>query len=124
MPVPPQVTDVRLVARQQLEQRTAALQHQLQQPVVPDALAPEVDDFKSLASESADAVVADVQRAHALAELRACEAALARLEAGNWGVCSACGSDIDLMRLLAMPTAQTCVRCQDMQERQGHPPHH
>ncbi len=37
--------------------------------------------------------------------------ALARLDAGTYGVCARCGDDIPLERLRIRPTATTCVPC-------------
>lgn len=39
------------------------------------------------------------------------EAALARLDAGTFGVCESCGEPIEPARLEAMPTARVCMRC-------------
>jgi RNA polymerase-binding transcription factor len=44
-------------------------------------------------------------------------AALARLEAGTYGVCEACSRPIPLGRLRAIPTARYCVECQVVEER-------
>jgi DnaK suppressor protein len=44
-------------------------------------------------------------------QLAAVEAALARLEAGRYGVCGRCGQPIGDDRLAARPAADTCVRC-------------
>lgn len=38
-------------------------------------------------------------------------AALARIEAGEYGVCSNCGADIVPARLAALPTATRCIAC-------------
>jgi len=43
--------------------------------------------------------------------LRSVELALARLEAGTYGVCEVCGTAIPDGRLEARPTATTCVAC-------------
>jgi phage/conjugal plasmid C-4 type zinc finger TraR family protein len=48
-----------------------------------------------------------------LAEAQAIHAALARIEAGSYGVCSNCGADIPVARLRAVPTATRCVNCAD-----------
>jgi len=54
-------------------------------------------------------VQALLQRAHDnLAEL---DAARERLDAGEYGMCAACGEPIDDARLAARPTTQTCVAC-------------
>ncbi len=39
------------------------------------------------------------------------EAALSRVEAGTYGVCEACGSEIPPARLEALPEATLCVGC-------------
>jgi RNA polymerase-binding protein DksA len=38
-------------------------------------------------------------------------AALARIEKGEYGVCSNCGADIAPARLAALPTATRCIKC-------------
>lgn len=45
-------------------------------------------------------------------ELRAIEGALGRIEAGSYGLCAACGRDINIERLRAMPEAPLCIDCQ------------
>ncbi|WP_439936571.1 TraR/DksA family transcriptional regulator [Nocardia sp. N13] len=45
---------------------------------------------------------------HHLAEV---DAAIARLDAGTYGVCERCGSPIGAERLEALPAARTCIRC-------------
>jgi DnaK suppressor protein len=39
------------------------------------------------------------------------ETALARREAGNYGVCESCGRPIAAERLAARPAARTCIAC-------------
>lgn len=39
------------------------------------------------------------------------DAALARITAGTYGVCERCGREIAPDRLLARPTARTCIAC-------------
>lgn len=43
--------------------------------------------------------------------LREVSAALARLEAGEYGTCMRCGGPIAKARLQALPTAETCMDC-------------
>lgn len=45
------------------------------------------------------------------AELQRIEAALARLERGEYGDCVHCGEEIGIKRLRIDPTLQTCVDC-------------
>ncbi len=51
--------------------------------------------------------------------LRQIDAALARLHAGRYGLCAACGEPIPLPRLRAVPFATHCVACQTGQENRG-----
>ena len=46
------------------------------------------------------------------------DTALGRLDAGGYGVCVSCGRDIPEARLLATPTVQTCVQCQERIEKE------
>lgn len=43
--------------------------------------------------------------------LREINAALARLDAGDYGTCERCGRPISAGRLEARPTARTCIDC-------------
>jgi RNA polymerase-binding protein DksA len=73
-----------------------------------------------------DAAVADLQSALDIAalerdvrELRAVEAAAARLHTPDYGVCDDCGGEIPYARLDAQPTATRCLACQARRERAG-----
>jgi DnaK suppressor protein len=46
-----------------------------------------------------------------LRELQAVDAALARIESGEYGICHGCGEPIDGDRLRAVPEAALCVVC-------------
>ncbi len=45
--------------------------------------------------------------------LKEIDAALDRLDAGDYGVCLSCGEPINPRRLLAIPWAAYCIRCQE-----------
>jgi len=45
-------------------------------------------------------------------ELVQVEAALRRLDAGNYGDCSSCGEPVPLDRLMVQPAAERCAACQ------------
>jgi len=50
-------------------------------------------------------------------EILQIDAALARMEAGEYGVCRDCGQDIDPRRLAALPYALLCTECATRRER-------
>lgn len=54
------------------------------------------------------------------AELAAIDAALARIEAGSYGLCTDCRATIPTARLKASPEAWRCIACQEKAE-QTHP---
>lgn len=53
------------------------------------------------------------------------QAALVRVETGEFGICEACGRPLERKRLEAVPWARHCMRCQKLQDRgaamNGHP---
>ena len=57
-----------------------------------------------------DAVLAGIGEATA-AELAQINRALAKLDAGTYGVCSQCGKPIDARRLQALPYSDRCITC-------------
>lgn len=75
---------------------------------------PDLGD-ESVADMLADLDAAMVDRQ--VVEVRAIEATLKRLAAGNYGACADCGADIPLERLRAYPTAARCVSCQSVHEK-------
>ena len=44
-------------------------------------------------------------------EIKAIQAALARIEAGTFGICAKCGAEISPERLVAVPHAALCRDC-------------
>lgn len=50
-------------------------------------------------------------------QLRALEAASARLDGGDYGGCMECGNAIPIARLIANPAAERCVGCQEAHDR-------
>lgn len=53
----------------------------------------------------------DALTSHAREVLADAEAALARIEAGTYGVCEECDDPVPYERLEALPTARTCIDC-------------
>ncbi|PYS35864.1 MAG: hypothetical protein DMG14_26005, partial [Acidobacteria bacterium] len=50
------------------------------------------------------------------ARLRSIEEAMEALDRGQYGECVRCGKDINEKRLLAVPWATLCIRCQEETE--------
>ena len=57
------------------------------------------------------------QLGHELEQLRAIDGALARIEAGTYGICTVCGEAIAVDRMRAYPSAQSCLSCQEGLEK-------
>lgn len=77
-------------------------------------IAPDTGD-ESVATLLADLDQADVTRD--LGEVRALDAARARLDEGTYGECVECGNDIGYERLKAEPSALRCIDCQRRHEK-------
>jgi DnaK suppressor protein len=45
------------------------------------------------------------------------DAALEKIEEGEYGTCESCGEDIDIKRLEARPVAELCIDCKSEQEK-------
>jgi RNA polymerase-binding protein DksA len=52
-------------------------------------------------------------------EMAAIQDALARIDAGTYGICDTCGETISAERLTAMPMARRCVSCQERLEHRS-----
>lgn len=50
-------------------------------------------------------------------ELRMIDSALQRISAGTYGECPDCGQPIAMARLEAEPTAERCIKCQELYEK-------
>lgn len=70
------------------------------------------DDFSDQAIERADDEAIDAVERAALREMSATRRALARLDAGRYGICTRCDTPIDARRLAAIPTAAHCIDCE------------
>ncbi len=53
----------------------------------------------------------------ARSRLASVEAALRKLDAGEYGTCEVCGEPIGAQRLAARPVAVTCIRCAEATRR-------
>jgi DnaK suppressor protein len=106
-----------------IDERRRALVAELQE----DADRVRADRHEDLAGPAGDAgdesvatLIADLNHADVgrdLEELRAMEAARARLRDGTYGTCIECGGDIGFERLQANPAAERDIDCQTMYEK-------
>jgi len=77
-----------------------------------DDLADEVDLASSELNQSVALRLRDRERSL----LQKIEAALAKIDAGLFGVCDSCEEPIEIKRLEARPVADLCIRCKEAQE--------
>jgi DnaK suppressor protein len=82
------------------------------------------DAVRDAGDDQADAGTKAFEREHELALTQNAqdlldqgERALARIDAGTYGVCESCGQPIGKARLLAFPRATLCVPCKQREER-------
>lgn len=68
-------------------------------------------DWEELAVEREGDEVLEAEGVSAQQELRMIEAALARLAAGDYGICAKCGAEIAPERLDALPFTPFCRDC-------------
>jgi DnaK suppressor protein len=117
-------TDAELAeVRAELEAEAAGLRREISQ--AESQIAARLGDTVAEAGDDeADASSKVFEREHELALthnsrelLEQTERALARIEAGPYGVCESCGEPIGKARLLAFPRATLCVECKQRQER-------
>lgn len=73
--------------------------------------APAPTDWEDRSVERQDDEVLEAKGQFDLTELRAIDAALARIDSGDYGYCAKCGEEIAPARLEAVPTAALCVSC-------------
>lgn len=71
---------------------------------------PDADSQERAISRENDEVLdrLDLQHSQEMEQLRS---AIARIDAGKYGICTSCGGSIAPARLEALPFAATCVRC-------------
>jgi DnaK suppressor protein len=51
--------------------------------------------------------------------LQSVRSALQRIEDGTYGICARCDCEISSKRLMAIPWASHCVKCQDIADRES-----
>ncbi|WP_299504144.1 TraR/DksA C4-type zinc finger protein [Cypionkella sp.] len=93
-----------------MQQRLAALKGRLS-GISTELVAEHSSDWEDLAIErEGDEVLESIGNA-GLLEIRRIEAALARIELGDYGLCVTCGGPIEPERLDALPDTPFCRNC-------------
>ena len=70
-------------------------------------------DFEEQATQRENDATLDALDERGRRALEAIAASLSRLAEGTFGDCLRCGAPIDLRRIRAQPTAETCIECAD-----------
>lgn len=68
-------------------------------------------DSEEQATEAADDSALASEDAMIIAEIASVRAAIGRIDAGHYGKCLSCGTDIAPARLAALPEATMCMDC-------------
>lgn len=97
--------------RDGLDIRLAELEAQIER-IEREQRTPLDDDMDEQAIERETRDALDAEQRGAVAELKAVRDALARLDAGRYGICTRCGIPIDAARLEALPAAAHCIECE------------
>jgi len=77
-----------------------------------DIASTDVNDFKDQAGNEERSALKDAEVQRDRDELADVRAALARFNAGSYGICIDCAKPIDAKRLTAIPAAARCMTCQ------------
>ena len=93
-----------------LEARLAQLLRRVR-TIEGDLRSPHDRDWPERANELQNDDVLEHLDEISLREVQNIREALRRIEDGRYGVCDVCGQSVGAVRLAAVPTALTCVRC-------------
>ena len=104
--------------RRQLLQRRDEINRRIQKITdeVRHSDGPLPSDFSEQATERENEEVLDALGEAGRRELSQINRALARIEAGEFGICAGCGEPIPPERLAVMPTSEYCVHCAERQD--------
>lgn len=100
----------KIEARTRLVERLAALMSQVGR-IEAELGRPLDDDFAEQAVDREDDQALDALESSTLAEIERTKRAIARLDAGSYGICTSCGNVIAVERLDALPAAAECISC-------------
>ncbi len=110
--IDPDAVTARLLARREELCRLAESAKESRQPVELDQS--RVGRLSRMDALQGQAMALETDRRRQV-ELRLIEAALARVESGDYGFCLSCGEEIAAKRLELDPTASLCIDCAQIQ---------
>lgn len=99
-----------LALRVALQHKLAQLQQQLRKIGHDLRQTPEPDSEERALSRENDEVLEQLEE-NDRAEIRQLQSALARIDAGTYGICTSCEKRIAPSRLAALPYTSTCITC-------------
>jgi RNA polymerase-binding protein DksA len=98
------------ILRATLEEKLGSLQHRLGKITHDLRQAAEPDAEEQAISRENDEVLEYLDNT-SREELQQLQTAIARIDAGTYGVCTQCGAEISDQRLAALPYTTTCIAC-------------
>ena len=102
-------------ARGRLEQQLSVLTARLER-ITTNVRRGLESDSEERAKQLEDSEVVDALGNEARAEIAKIKRALARIDAGDYGICRACGENIAEQRLAVSPAAEACIDCAELEE--------
>lgn len=88
-----------------------------------EATIEDMQDTREVFADPADRATQESDRAFTLRLrdrelklIKKIKEAIARIDDGEYGICSACGDDISIPRLKARPVTRLCINCKARQE--------
>ena len=96
--------------KKQLQARLKELNARIDE-IEGDLRTPRSASWEDRATETEGDEVLDALEDSAMAEVAEIRKALERIEDGTYGICAACGDDINEKRLQALPYAIQCINC-------------
>ena len=112
------LTDSYADLRKELERKKAELTRRLER-ITENLRRGYHADSKERAKELEDSEVVDALGNEARAEIRKISAALRRMDAGDFGICEECGTEIESGRIVAYPYARECIDCARLEEERA-----
>ena len=97
---------IRAELEKKLDELTARVEN-----IEHDLSEPGSGDWEELALEREDSEVLSTVGNLSLREMEQIKLAIHKIDAGQYGICAACGNKIAPQRLEALPFATTCIRC-------------